>query len=78
MVFDKVVPESVWQEIQSLRGNAGLDTSVFRSCKGGDLSPASVKKIIYNAAKKLETDGKLTKRTTLKSKETQLELNLDY
>ena len=68
----------MWQEIQSLRGNVGLDASVFHSHKGGQLSPSSVQKILLNAAKKVETDGKVPEQATLKSKETQLELNLVY
>jgi len=64
-VLGKVIPASVWQEIQSIRGDAGLDAPVFPKSKGGHLSTSSVKKILCDAAKK---DGK----------ETQLELDLVY
>jgi len=64
-VLGKVIPASVWQEIQSIRGDAGLDAPVFPKGKGGHLSTSSVKKILCDAAKKAE-------------KATQLELDLVY
>lgn len=64
-VLGKVIPASVWQEIQSIRGKGGLDDPVFCKSNGGQLSTSSVKKIISDAAKNAE-------------KETQLELNLVY
>jgi O-acetyl-ADP-ribose deacetylase (regulator of RNase III) len=64
-VLGKVIPAWVWQEIQSIRGNAGLDDPVFCKSKGGHLSTSSVKKIISDAAKNAE-------------KPTQLELDLVY
>jgi len=65
MVFSKVIPTSLWQEIQPLRGDAESEAPVFCKSKGEHLSLSSVKKILHDAAKKAENV-------------TQLELDLVY
>ena len=48
-----LLPASIWMELTSLRGAAGIDDPVFASRKGrGQLDPSQVRRIVYAAARK--------------------------
>jgi integrase/recombinase XerD len=47
-----LMPESVWNALMSLRGDAGDDAPVFRSRKGGHLDESQVWRIVRKAAKR--------------------------
>jgi site-specific recombinase XerD len=48
-----LLPKSLWDRIQALRGDAGADEPVFRSRKrGGGLQPMQVHRIVKAAAKR--------------------------
>ncbi len=47
-----LMPESVWRHLQALRGEAGDDSPVFRSRKGGHLDESQVWRIVRKAAKR--------------------------
>lgn len=47
-----LVPESVWSELQKLRGSYGLDDPVFRSCRGNPIERTMAHKILKAALEK--------------------------
>lgn len=47
-----VIPASVWGDLVALRGDAGADDPVFRSARGGALTPCQVWRIVKKAAKR--------------------------
>lgn len=47
-----LMPASVWNALQALRGDAGEDAPVFRSRKGGHLDESQVWRIVRKAAKR--------------------------
>jgi site-specific recombinase XerD len=47
-----LMPASVWNALQTLRGDAGEDAPVFRSRKGGHLDESQVWRIVRKAAKR--------------------------
>lgn len=47
-----LMPSSVWNALQALRGDAGEDAPVFRSRKGGHLDESQVWRIVRKAAKR--------------------------
>ncbi|MDB4639339.1 tyrosine-type recombinase/integrase [bacterium] len=49
-----LIPQSVWQSLMSLRGDAKDDAPVFRSRKGGHLDQSQVWRIVRKAAKQAE------------------------
>ena len=51
-----LMPESVWNAVQSLRGNAGENNPVFRSRKGGHLDESQVWRIVRKASTRAGID----------------------
>lgn len=51
-----LMPESVWNALMSLRGDASDDAPVFRSRKGGHLSESQVWRIVRRAAERAGID----------------------
>jgi integrase/recombinase XerD len=51
-----LMPESVWNALMSLRGDAKDDAPVFRSRKGGHLDESQVWRIVRNAAQRAGID----------------------
>jgi integrase/recombinase XerD len=50
------MPESVWNAVQSLRGDAGENQPVFRSRKGGHLDESQVWRIVRKASTRAGID----------------------
>jgi integrase/recombinase XerD len=48
---------ATWRELEAARGNAGPDDPVFRSQKGGPLSPIQVWRIVRAAARRAGIEG---------------------
>jgi integrase/recombinase XerD len=55
-----LMPESVWNALLSLRGDAGEETPVFRSRKGGHLDESQVWRIVRKAAKRAAMDKEVS------------------
>jgi integrase/recombinase XerD len=51
-----LMPESVWNAVQSLRGDAGENQPVFRSRKGGHLDESQVWRIVRKASTRAGID----------------------
>jgi integrase/recombinase XerD len=51
-----LMPESVWNAVQSLRGDAGENNPVFRSRKGGHLDESQVWRIVRKASTRAGID----------------------
>ncbi len=47
-----LLPASVWRCLLSIKGEAGLDTAVYRSRKGAHLHPTQVRRIVRKAARR--------------------------
>ncbi len=52
-----LLPVSIWDRINQLRGSAGPDAPVFRSRKGGGLQPRQVHDIVKRAAARAKLPG---------------------
>jgi len=51
-----LIPASVWNSLQSLRGEAGKNAPVFRSRKGGHLDESQIWRIVRKASKRAGID----------------------
>ena len=55
-----LMPSSVWNALQALRGDAGENAPVFRSRKGGHLDESQVWRIVRKAAKRAGIEKKVS------------------